>query len=1299
MPHLSLSRSDDQLIVRLDDREARAPWAGVAILAMQPHRRQDDPVGYGRALFNLIFADDALRQALDALPTGARLLLTTDDPLLAGLGWEYLRDREGRLVAGRLSLVRGLPPAERPATSGDPLAGAEGLEIVAIPVAPADDPRPLNTEEEWQRLVAVVQKAGRRLTLRRVRPPTLRRLEATLNPAAATVVYFMGHSTTADGRGLLEFEDERCRTRTADAADFADALTPRVALVVLNSCRSAVAAETTEFANIARGLARRGVPYALGMAFVLPDDAALVFGEALFERMLAGRPVEDAVRGARRALLDDPRLRGREWLAGVPVLYTARPEKAPPLALAPLAAGAPTVDPDPERLAKTCDLSALPAAPQFVGRSAEIGQVVDALLEPHPADFVLIHGLGGIGKTALARAVAERVSWRYGDRVLAVSFEALARRDEARGTWQVDAQFADRFYNRLARFYGLEPADYRTIPDLQQAILQRRAYLPSLLVLDNIETLFDALARDRDAPGLAGLAAFVRRLPEGQGAVLLTGRAVPTDWGRCRVIPLGGLDEASGAEIFAGLLPAERRSLAPEADRRRLSARVGGHPLSIRLLAGRFNAETGDLAAFLDAIEAHLQRAEQSAPASLEDPERQRTLYACLAYSVDRLSEAQRRALAQVGVFRSSFPLEFGAAVVADEGVAIARLQELVRLGLLTERHLAFADGSLTLVELHPVVRWYIGQRLPPPDEAAYRRHAVVYAALAWQACQPEGGYDTSPRTRYLVQNGLEDLDQALEQARRHLPPADAAALAFHLSQPHQRLGNVRRALALLEEALETYDRLGDVRERAVTQSALADVLRQLGRPQEALALYEEALRTTKTLGDPREVAVTQAHYGQLLLATGEPRRGLAMLWEAAQTLHDRGYAADAQTMRQFLAAVKAQALGPEAFDRLWQEAVGGPQPAWLQDVRAEPVSPPSPGWRLPEEQLAALVGNTIAVLTVAPERRDEWRGVVANALAQAQAMGLEDLAALNRAVLQLLDGQEADLPADNPYHAAWQQIREGVAAGGPPAAAADERLAQLMAAIQAFVNAPSWAESRQVVEAQRDLLLSDEAEAIFEENITQANRDGNQQWADYLQQRLDLLRACRQEGIAAAFAALEQRRPADLPFDPDLIPQTAAALRGSPQEKLAHLQRVTALLAQAQDPGLRAFLEAIQAALVGGDLAELGRRLSGVYAQAWGALVLAVSADENTALLNAIARTTLAVLGPVPERRSEWRDALAALRNQATAAGDRPLVAFVDAVLALLDAGGNPAGLGGGLAGAYAAVWQALVSALAGRS
>ena len=64
--------------------------------------------------------------------------------------------------------------------------------------------------------------------------------------------------------------------------------------------------------------------------------------------------------------------------------------------------------------------------------------------------------------------------------------------------------------------------------------------------------------------------------------------------------------------------------------------------------------------------------------------------------------------------------------------------------------------------------------------------------------------------------------------------------------------------LALYEQALHTNQDLGDVREVAVTQHAMADVLRQQGKPQQAMALYEQVLHVYQDLGDVRSVAVTQ---------------------------------------------------------------------------------------------------------------------------------------------------------------------------------------------------------------------------------------------------------------------------------------------------------------------------------------------------------------------------------------------------------------------------------------------------------
>jgi hypothetical protein len=166
------------------------------------------------------------------------------------------------------------------------------------------------------------------------------------------------------------------------------------------------------------------------------------------------------------------------------------------------------------------------------------------------------------------------------------------------------------------------------------------------------------------------------------------------------------------------------------------------------------------------------------------------------------------------------------------------------------------------------------------------------------------------------------------------------------------------------------------------------------------------------------------------------------------------------------------------------------------------------------------------------------------------------------------------------------------------------------MQAIQAFVNAGDWAATRQVVEAQQAVLFQPEVEAIFEQNIAHVRSQGNEQAAETLQMHLAVLRACKQQGIAATFAQLEN--PPDLPFDPDIIPRSVAALRGGPQEKMAHAQYLTALATQSGDAQLQALVNTIQTALFGGNLGSLGHDLAGVYAQAWAAIVAGIQQGDN---------------------------------------------------------------------------------------
>jgi len=146
----------------------------------------------------------------------------------------------------------------------------------------------------------------------------------------------------------------------------------------------------------------------------------------------------------------------------------------------------------------------------------------------------------------------------------------------------------------------------------------------------------------------------------------------------------------------------------------------------------------------------------------------------------------------------------------------------------------------------------------------------------------------------------------------------------------------------------------------------------------------------------------------------------------------------------------------------------------------------------------------------------------------------------------------------------------------------------------------------------------------------------------------------------------------------------------------MAHVHYLATLDAQASNEQLRALMQTIHMALLGGDLAQSGQNLEGIYLQAWRSMVIGVeTGGVDPRLFELIGSNMLVVLGPAPEKLPEWRAMVLQFKDQAIQAKNEQLVALLEAVVGLLDAGGNPGGLGADLAGYYAQVWQALIESL----
>ena len=240
----------------------------------------------------------------------------------------------------------------------------------------------------------------------------------------------------------------------------------------------------------------------------------------------------------------------------------------------------------------------LPGADFFCGREEEFRQVARTLADPNSRGFG-IWGMGGIGKTALAKEAARRHAWRFRDGgVVFVDAREVA-----------PATTAELLRRTLAR---LDPAARGDDPVFE--LVARLTGAPGLIVLDNLESLpdseYDALAR------------FVGQIPRNGSHVLLTARAPIrsiADLPEVTTLLLTtGLHEIDGAHYAHRLAETKGVALLRDDPPRieagqirglcaRVSRRVSGHPRMIEVAVGVARRGREELDKALDRLHGDLE--------------------------------------------------------------------------------------------------------------------------------------------------------------------------------------------------------------------------------------------------------------------------------------------------------------------------------------------------------------------------------------------------------------------------------------------------------------------------------------------------------------------------------------------------------------------------------------------------------------------------------------------------------------------------------------------------------------------
>jgi hypothetical protein len=250
-----------------------------------------------------------------------RVVLRIDDPVLAGLPWEAMFDREtGAYVCCRDQLVRHVPVASAPA----PLQVRLPLRILGVVSSPSDLHR-LDADAEKRNLArAVAGLASQGLAEVHWAPDaTWAGLQDLLMDGEWHVLHYIGHGSFDPGRddGVLALERPDGRADLVSAGRMVDLLRrarPMPRLVILNSCASAATGVGDLFSGTAAALVRGGVPAVAAMQYKITDGAAIAFARGFYASIARGRGVDDAVSSGRVGILGlgDKTL---EWVT--PVLY------------------------------------------------------------------------------------------------------------------------------------------------------------------------------------------------------------------------------------------------------------------------------------------------------------------------------------------------------------------------------------------------------------------------------------------------------------------------------------------------------------------------------------------------------------------------------------------------------------------------------------------------------------------------------------------------------------------------------------------------------------------------------------------------------------------------------------------------------------------------------------------------------------------------------------------------------------------------------------------------------------------
>ncbi|MYW96518.1 tetratricopeptide repeat protein [Amycolatopsis rubida] len=568
-----------------------------------------------------------------------------------------------------------------------------------------------------------------------------------------------------------------------------------------------------------------------------------------------------------------------------------------------------------------------PAPPVLLGRTPELARLDEIRLRSDPApSVVVLTGVGGIGKTALALHWLHAHRTRFPDGILCTRFSSE------------DSETAESASGALHGFLtalGI-PAD-----DVPASLAQRAAEFRAVTTDRRFAVLLDDVRRSADARAV---------LPSSPNAfVLVTSRSQLTSLtlDGAEILPLEPLPDKPAREVLARR--SGERQISKE-DAENLLSDCAGLPLALTITGARLRvrpkrnphqeARRGrtrrfgdftDLATVFDASYAALDDSAarlyrtcgilpgphhavdaladtlQSSPAHLDDAVDE-LIEANLLHELEDETVAQHDVVRHDARVRSErqdaeadrdYLLHRYTRWYRDQTVAASTLIHPFRPNFAAET--VAATGSFA--DRDQAVRWWRRDR-PVINAVANAASAHGWDEELWQLAEASWGFFLHHRD---YEPFLKLCTAGLAAARRCQLPLVEARMHSQIGYVHERLQRFEEAAAHHAAALEIGEREQHGPTQATALSRMARDARARGDLEAALDLYERSAEKHAEIDRPRGVAMARRRRGDLLATLGREDDAVRELTEAAAFMEEVGDASQLARTVVSLAAIHAR--------------------------------------------------------------------------------------------------------------------------------------------------------------------------------------------------------------------------------------------------------------------------------------------------------------------------------------------------------------------------------------------------------